>query len=86
MQISSVVSVQEMKSFIQDGMTYKSINNLLINRHPTVRGLSVMSIRRFCMKNNIGRKCKLSNEEIEKKVFECVQEVNFIILTLYSNL
>jgi len=36
MAISSIVSVQEMESFIKDGMTYKTISDTLVSRHPTV--------------------------------------------------
>jgi len=45
-----------------------------------------MSVRRFCMKNKIGKKCKLSNQEIRMKIFECVQEVCFDTQNFIENI
>ena len=75
MAVSTVISIQEMKNFIQSGMTYDQISSMLQSKNPTGRGLFPRSIRRFCQINNLGRNCKLSRKEIRTKVYQCVSEV-----------
>ena len=75
MAVSTVISIQEMKNFIQSGMTYDQISSMLQSKNPTARGLFPRSIRRFCQINNLGRNCKLSCKEIRTKVYQCVSEV-----------
>lgn len=85
MAVSNTISVQDMKLYLQGGMTYEQISNKLKTENPTIRrGLSVMNIRRFCKANNIGRNCKLTKEEIRTEIFKCVAEVS--ILLKFSNL
>ena len=75
MAVSTVISIQEMKNFIQSGMTYDQISSMLQSKNPTARGLFPRSIRRFCQINNLGRNCKLSRKEIRTKVYQCASEV-----------
>ena len=75
MAVSKTISLQEMTSFIQSGMTYVQISNMLLNKNPSARGLSPRSICRFRQVNNLGRNCKLSHKEIRTKVYQCVSEV-----------
>ena len=75
MAVSKVISIQEMTSFIQSGMTYNQINSMLQSKNSTARGLFPRSIRRFCQIKNLGRNCKLSRKEIRAKVYQCVSEV-----------
>ena len=72
MAVSKVISIQEMTSFIQSGMTYNQINSMLQSKNPTARGLFPRS---FCQIKNLGRNCKLSRKEIRAKVYQCVSEV-----------
>ena len=51
MDVSKVISVQDMMSFIQSRMGYDQIRNVLQSKNPTARGLSPSSIRRFCQIN-----------------------------------
>ena len=75
MAVSKTISIQEMTSFIQSGMTYDQISSMLQSKNPSARGLSPRSIRRFCQVNNLGRNRKLSRKEIRTKVYQCVSEV-----------
>ena len=47
MAVSTVISIQEMKNFIQSGMTYDQISSMLQSKNPTARGLFPRSIRCF---------------------------------------
>ena len=72
--IQQVTTVEEVDNlFIKwmvDGLTYDEISDMLKMRHPDIRGLSSMSVRRFCSMNKIGKKCTLSKIDLRKKVFE----------------
>ena len=70
MAVSRSISVKDMESLVGQGMTYEQINEGFRIEHPASKGLSSMSIRRFCKKNNIGRNCKLSKEELINEVFQ----------------
>jgi len=68
--IQQVTTVEEVVNWINDGLTYDEISDMLKMRHPDIRGLSSMSVRRFCSMNKIGKKCTLSKIDLRKKVFE----------------
>ena len=75
--VSRLISVKDMESLVGQGLTYDQISERLRVEHPASKGLSSMSVRRFCKKNNIGRNCKLNKEELMKEVFQCTSEVTF---------
>ena len=75
MAVSKAISIQEMTSFTQSGVTYDQISSMLQSKNPTTRGLSPRSTRHFCQITNNGRDCKLSRKEIRTKVYQCVSEV-----------
>ena len=62
MAVSKAISTQEMTSFIESGMKYDQISSMLQSKNSTARGLSPISIRRFCQINNYGRNCKLTSK------------------------
>ena len=64
------MSIQEMTSFIQSGLTYDQISSILHSKNPTATGLSPRRICRFYQINNFGRNCKLSRKEIRIKVYQ----------------
>ena len=80
MAVSTVISIQEMKNFIQSGMTYDQISSMLQSKIPTARGLFSRSIRRFCQINSLGQNCKLTHKEIRTKVYQCVYQVFKMLL------
>ena len=52
MALSSVISLGEMKSLVLTKReTHQEISNILKERHPVMRGVSAMNVRRFCNKN-----------------------------------
>ena len=55
--------------------SHKEISNILTERNPGVRGLSAMSVRRFCEKNGIRTRTTLDAKEIENEVSKCVSQV-----------
>ena len=75
--VSRLISVKDMESLVGQGMTDDQISERLRIKHPVSKGLSSMSVWRFCKKNNIERNCKLSKEELMKEVFQCTSDVNF---------
>ena len=47
--LSSVISLDEIKSLVlTKTKTHQEISNILKERHPDIRGLSAMNVRRFC--------------------------------------
>ena len=76
MALSSVISLDEMKPLVLTrGKTHQEIRNILKERHPDMRGLSAMSVRRFCNENGIRKRTNLDDSEIEKEVTRSIAEV-----------
>ena len=46
--------------------THQGISDILKERHPDMRDLSAMNIRRFCNENGIKTQTTLDDSEIEK--------------------
>ena len=76
MALSSVISLDEMKSLVlTKRKTDQEISNILKERHPDMRGLSAMNVRRFCNENGIRTRTTLDDSEIEKEVTKSITEV-----------
>ena len=76
MVLSSVISLDEMKSLVlTKRKTHQEISNILKERHPDMRGLSAMNVRRFCNENGIRTRTTLDDSEIEKEVTKSITEV-----------
>ena len=76
MALSSVISLDEMKSLVlKKRKTHQEISNLLKERNPDMRGLPAMNVRRFCNENRIRTQTTLDDSEIEKEVTESITEV-----------
>ena len=75
MAVSKAISIQEMTSFMQSGMTYDQVNSMIQGKYQTGRGFSPRRIRRFCQINNLSRNCKLSRKDIRTKIYQCVSEI-----------
>ena len=74
MTLSSVISLDEMKSLVlTKRKTHQEINNILQERHPDMRGLSAMN--GFCNENGIRTRTTLDDSEIEKEVAKSITEV-----------
>lgn len=55
--------------------SHEEIALVLQQRHPEKRGLSSRSVRRFCKLTGITRRDKVSNEELDSVITECVCQV-----------
>ena len=55
--------------------TDQEISNILKGRHPGMRSLSTMNVRRFCNENGIRARTTLDDSEIEKEVTKSITEV-----------
>ena len=76
MALSSVISLDEMKSLVlTKRKTHQEISNILKERHPDMRGLSAMNVRRFCNESGIRTRTTLDDSEIEKEVTKSITEV-----------
>ena len=76
MALSSVILPDEMKSLVlRKRKTHQEISNILKERHPDMRGSSVMNVRRFCNETGIRTRATLDDSEVEKEVTKSVAEV-----------
>ena len=75
--ISSLISFKDMESLVEQEMTYQQISVKLRIKHCASKGLSSMSVRRFCRKINNERNCKWNKKELMKEVFQWTSEVNY---------
>ena len=67
MALSSVISLDEMKSLVlTKRKTHQEISNILKERHPDMRGLSEMNVRRFCNENGIRTRAFFDDSETQK--------------------
>ena len=66
------VSVEFVKDLVvTQRKTHSEVSLLLKEAYPDRRGLSLRSVRRFCLKNGIHAQNRLSNDELE----QCTKEV-----------
>ena len=56
-------------------LSHKEISDELQQRNPGMRGLSEMSVRRFCHLHNIHCTMPMSEEELDHAVFTAVSQV-----------
>ena len=65
----------DVKEFIEKGMTYQEISDHYRQIYPCTRGLSARTIQRFCRSNDINPNCTLSQKEKEVIVCNTIAEV-----------
>jgi hypothetical protein len=61
-------------------LTHKQISEELQRENPGVRGLSEMSVRRFCSKHNIHRTTQISDGKLDCAVHKAVSQVSLLII------
>ena len=70
------VSVEFVKDLVvTQRKTHFEVSLLLKEAYPDRRGLSLRSVRRFCLKNGIHAQNRLSNDELEQCTKEVVAQV-----------
>ena len=82
--ISNFVSVTEMTSFIGKGLSYEEISDVLISKHPSQRGFSKRSIRRFCKENKINKNYSSNDTEKSSQINIHLREVNLFMSEICS--
>ena len=58
--------------------THQEVSDELMFLHPGVRGLSRMSVRRFCCEHNIHKTSRLDDRTLDRAVALSVMRVGFI--------
>ena len=76
------ISVDLVRDFVLRKLTHKQISEELQRENPGVRGLSEMSVRRFCFKHNIHRTTQISDGELDCAVRKAVSQVSLLIIYL----
>ena len=70
MAVSKIFSVDKMKEFvIVKDLSHSDVSNMLQEKNPDVKGISEISVKRFCTSNNIRKRSNLSKEEFQKITF-----------------
>ena len=78
--ISTFSTVEEIRNFIEHGLSYEEISSELELRYPGITGFSTRSIRRFCKENNINKNCTLPKSEKEELIRRSVLQVSYFNL------
>ena len=63
---------QEIARLVKEGQTHYDISAMLMNRHPSERGLSERNVRRFCCTYRIHHHSGLSDEQLDLVVSRAV--------------
>ena len=72
-------NIEVIKDCVKKNYTYQQISNVLQQNFPSVRrGFSVRNIQLFCSKHHIK---KLNDIEIDAVVQQCINEVQYFVLT-----
>lgn len=67
---------RRMRNFIeQKHLTHSRISTLLQRMYPGVKGLSTMSVRRFCFNNSIHKTSKIGDDQLDQIIASGIQEV-----------
>ena len=67
-KISLYFTIGDIKSFIEQGLSYEEINSQMKNLHPRAGGLSKRSIRQFCKERNINKNCTMLEESKKEAI------------------
>ena len=59
-------------------LTHREVSQELRRRHPDVRGLSEMSVRRYCNEHGIHKTSRLSDGQLDVVVEDAVSKVTLL--------
>ena len=76
-KISLCFTIGDIKSFIEQGLSYEEINSQMKNLHPSAGGLSKTSIRQFCKEYNINKNCTMIEESKKEAIQASISQVQF---------
>ena len=63
------------RKWIEEGQTFEDVSVRLQMMLPGRKGISGRSVRRICRKNGISFRSNLTQTEVDRLVYEAVQEV-----------
>ena len=76
-KISLYFTIGDIKSFIEQGLSYEEINSQMKNLHPRAGGLSKRSIRRFCKEHNVNKSCTMLEESKKEAIQASISQILF---------
>ena len=76
-KISLCFTIGDIKSFIEQGLSYEEINSQMKNLHPSAGGLSKRSIRRFCKEHNVNKNCTMLEESKKEAIQASISQIQF---------
>ena len=79
-KISLYFTIGDIKSFIEQGLSYEEISSQMKILHPSAGGLSKRSIRRFCKEHSINKNCTMSEESKKEAIQASISQVLFFSL------
>ena len=68
-------TIDDVKSFIEQGLSYEEIGSQMKNLHPSAGGHSERSIQRFCKEHNINKSCTMSEESKKEAIQVSISQV-----------
>jgi len=68
-----------------EGKTHQEISNILRKRNPGIKGLSMISVGRFCVKNGIRTRKTVEEIDTEKKASKCAQVIISLNMPITEN-
>ena len=80
-KISLYFTIDDVKSFVEQGLSYEEISSQMKNLHPRAGGLSERSIRRFCKEHNINKNCTMSEESKNEAIQISISQLLFFFLS-----
>ena len=76
-KISLYFTIGDVKSFVEQGLSYEEISSQMKNLYPSAGGLLKRSVRRFCNEHNINKNCTMSEESKKEAIQASIPQVLF---------
>ena len=71
---------------VRSGYTHQAIASELQQFYPGLEGLSVRSVRQYCLENDIHYSSRLNDQEVDDLVEQAVFQVHFYICIIFTAL
>ena len=76
-KISLYFTIGDVKSFIEQGLSYEEISSQMKSLHPSAGGLSKRSIRQFCKEHNTNKNRTMPEESKKEAIQASISQVLF---------
>ena len=80
MAINIVPSICEISDMVKSGKTYAEISRTLQQKNPGSKGLSAISVRRFCKENCMNKNTCISDCNLDNIIRQSISEVTVLFL------